>query len=92
LGNRTPDLRITRTASLARVVDVPAGEFAVAVHEGSFAEIDRTYAALGGHVVQRALGIEGPIREYYLVTAAETPDESQHRTDVCWPIFRILTT
>ena len=30
----------------------------------------------------------GPIREYYLVTAADTPDESQHRIEVCWPIFR----
>jgi DNA-binding transcriptional MerR regulator len=75
-------------AGRARVVQVPAAELAVAVHEGSFEELDRTYGALGRYVAERELGVDGPIREYYLVTSADTPDESRHRTEVGWPIFR----
>lgn len=67
--------------------DIPGGEFAVAIHEGSFAELDRTYAALGTLVAERAIATEGPIREHYLVSSLDTPDESQHRTEVCWPVF-----
>jgi DNA-binding transcriptional MerR regulator len=71
-----------------RMVVIPAAELAVSVHCGPIAELDRTYAAVGTHVAERELGVEGSIREYYLVTAADTPDESQHRTEVCWPILR----
>jgi len=75
----------------ARMVEVPAAELAVAVHQGPFAELDRTYAAVGSYVAERELGVDGPIREYYLVTAADTSDESQHQTEVCWPIFQTTT-
>jgi DNA-binding transcriptional MerR regulator len=67
---------------------VPAAEVAVALHHGRFADIDQTYGALGSHVAEREIGVEGPIREYYLVTIRDTPDESQHRIEVCWPVFR----
>jgi DNA-binding transcriptional MerR regulator len=80
------------TGPRARMIEVPAAELAVAVHRGPFAELDRTYAAVGTHVAERELGIDGPIREYYLVTAADTPDESQHRIEVCWPIFPIVAS
>jgi DNA-binding transcriptional MerR regulator len=76
------------TGSRTQMIEVPAAELAVAVHRGPFAELDRTYGAVGTHVAERELGVDGPIREYYLVTAADTPDESQHRIEVCWPIFR----
>jgi effector-binding domain-containing protein len=78
------------TRSRAQMVEIPAAELVVAIHRGPFAELDRTYAAVGTHVTERELGIDGPIREYYLVTAAETPDESQHRIEVCWPIFQTV--
>ena len=74
--------------SRPRMIEVPAAELAVAVHHGPFAELDRTYAAVGTHVLERELGVAGPIREYYLVTAADTPDEHRHRTEICWPIFQ----
>jgi DNA-binding transcriptional MerR regulator len=67
---------------------VPAAELAVLVHEGSFRDLDRTFAALGKFVLERAIGVEGPIREYYLVTPIETADEQRHRTEVAWPIFQ----
>lgn len=67
---------------------VPAAEVAVLMHKGSLRDLDQTYAALGKFVSERAIGVEGPIREYYLVTSLDTPDESRHRTEVAWPIFQ----
>jgi DNA-binding transcriptional MerR regulator len=77
------------TARAGRVEprEIPAAELAIAVHEGSFADVDRTYAALGTFVADRAIGVEGPIREHYLVGARDTGDERRFRTEVCWPIF-----
>jgi DNA-binding transcriptional MerR regulator len=71
-----------------RLILIPAVEAAVAVHEGAFSEIDRTYAAVGEVVAERAIGTGGPIREYYLVSSADTDDVAKHRTEVCWPVFR----
>lgn len=73
----------------ARPFTVPAAELAVAVHEGSFADVDRTYGDLGLFVADRAIGVAGPIREYYLVTARDTLDEAQHRIEVAWPVFQV---
>jgi DNA-binding transcriptional MerR regulator len=75
-------------AGSVRLIQIPAVEAAVAVHEGAFSEIDRTYAAVGEVVAERAIGVNGPIREYYLVSSADTDDVARHRTEVCWPVFR----
>jgi len=72
----------------ARMIEVPAAELAVAIHYGPFAELDQTYAALGTYVAERELTVDGPIREYYVVSPADTDDESQLRTEVGWPIFQ----
>jgi DNA-binding transcriptional MerR regulator len=65
---------------------VPAARVAVAMHAGSFADLDLTYGILGRHVLDLGIGVEGPIREYYLVSPGETGDENALRTEVCWPI------
>jgi DNA-binding transcriptional MerR regulator len=70
-----------------RLLEIPAVEAAIAVHEGPLDDIDRTYGALGTVVAERAIGVEGPIREYYLIGYPETEDESKHRTEVAWPVF-----
>lgn len=70
------------------LVEIPPAELAVAVHAGGFADLDRTYGALGTYVAERELGVAGPIREHYLVSAFDTDDEARHRTEVCWPIFQ----
>jgi effector-binding domain-containing protein len=70
-------------------VQIPGGELAVAVHEGPLEEIDRTYGALGTVVAERIVGVEGPIREHYLVGFRQTQDQEQHRTEVCWPVLRV---
>ena len=88
------ECRVTgpRTATgRVRPYDVPAAELAIAVHVGPFSDLDQTYGALGSYVAERAIGVAGPIREYYLVTEADTKDPSRHRTEVCWPIFRTTT-
>jgi DNA-binding transcriptional MerR regulator len=71
-----------------RVVDLPPAELAIAVHRGAHSGADRTYAALGTYVAERALGVEGPIREHYLVTSRDTTDETRMRTEIGWPVFR----
>jgi DNA-binding transcriptional MerR regulator len=70
---------------------VPAAEVAVTVHEGSFATLDDTYGALGVYVAQHALGVVGPVREYYLVDARTTSDATEWRTELAWPIFQTTT-
>ncbi len=68
-----------------RLIEIPGIEAAVAVHDGPQEDIDRTYGALGTVVAERAIGVDGPIREYY-------PDGwdavTLHRTEICWPVFR----
>jgi DNA-binding transcriptional MerR regulator len=80
--------REVRPVGRVEPVDVPAAELAIITHEGASDGIDRAYGALATHVAQRALAVDGPIREYYLSGAADTPDESAWRTEIGWPIFR----
>jgi DNA-binding transcriptional MerR regulator len=79
-----------RAAGRSEPLPLPRIEYAVAVHAGPVDDIDRTYAALGTVVAERAIGVEGPIREDYLVGPRDTPEESRHRTEISWPVF--LTT
>ena len=66
---------------------IPRAEAAVMTHSGPLGDIDQTYGRLGTVVAERAIGVDGPIREYYLVPFTE-PDPSQHRTQICWPVFQ----
>ena len=71
-------------AGRVRLTEIPGIEAAVAVHDGPPEDIDRTYGALGTAVAERAIGVDGPIREYY-------PDGfhavDPYRTEICWPVF-----
>jgi DNA-binding transcriptional MerR regulator/effector-binding domain-containing protein len=91
LGEVTAFVPVTgefRPAGRVRLIEIPAAELAITLHEGGFAELDQAYGALGTFVAEREIGVQGPIREHYLISFAQTPDESQHRTEVCWPVFR----
>ncbi len=66
---------------------IPGVEAAVMLHSGPVGDTDQTYGALGTVVAERAIGVEGPIREYYLVPFTE-PDLAAHRTEICWPVFQ----
>jgi effector-binding domain-containing protein len=71
-----------------RMMEIPAAELAIATHYGALDGMDRTYGALGTYVSERALGVDGPIREHYLVTSEDVVDEAQLRTEICWPVFQ----
>ncbi len=75
----------------AKMTRIPAAELAVAVHHGPFGDLDQTYSALGVYVAEREIGVDGPIREHYLVTPFDTSEESEHVTEVCWPVFQTAT-
>jgi DNA-binding transcriptional MerR regulator len=81
------DAAFRSTGRIAALV-VPAVELATTTHIGPHAGIDRAYGALANYVAERALGVEGEIREYYLVDHHTTNDSSQWRTQIGWPIFR----
>ena len=74
-----------RPGTPGRPVRLPGGRFAVTVHAGPYAELDRSYAALGAHVAEHATAAPGPIREIYL-TPDRAEDPSTPRTEVCWPV------
>jgi DNA-binding transcriptional MerR regulator len=67
---------------------LPAVELATIQHAGSHGDIDRAYGALATYVSEHALGVDGPIRERYLVGLLDTPEETAWRTEIGWPIFR----
>jgi len=76
----------------AEVFEVPAAELAVIEHLGSVEDLDQAFAALGEFVAQQAIGVDGPMREHYLVSDLDTDDESRHRTEVGWPVFHATTS
>ena len=67
---------------------IPAAELAVATHRGSLDDIDVTYGGLGSYVTAHEIGVDGPLREYYLAGEHDTRDQDQWRTEIAWPIFR----
>jgi DNA-binding transcriptional MerR regulator len=77
----------TPTTGRARSIVLPPAELAVTMHHGRHADIDRAYGALATYVTEHALGVEGPVRENYLVSRLDTPDETQWETEIGWPIF-----
>ena len=72
----------------ARNAAIPAAELAVITHQGSLGDADLSYATLGSYATRHEISIDGPLREYYLRGAGDTPDEAEWRTEIGWPIFR----
>jgi DNA-binding transcriptional MerR regulator len=77
-----------RPVGRAQPLVVPAAELAVTVHHGADTDVDRTYGALGTHVAEHELGVDGPLREYYLIDRFNTLDAALWKTEIAWPIFR----
>jgi DNA-binding transcriptional MerR regulator len=70
-----------------RAVELPPVELAVVTHDGPDAGVDRAYGALASYVTRHALGVAGPIREFYPVGRWQTADATAWRTEIGWPIF-----
>jgi DNA-binding transcriptional MerR regulator len=66
----------------------PAVELAVITHSGSHQDVDRSYGSLGAYVTEHALGVEGPLREFYVVGSHETAEQALWQTEIGWPIFQ----
>jgi effector-binding domain-containing protein len=67
---------------------VPGAELAIAAHHGPPNTIDLTYGALSTHATRHEIGINGPLREYYLHNPLDTSHENDLVTEVGRPIFR----
>ncbi|WP_240157549.1 GyrI-like domain-containing protein [Pseudonocardia broussonetiae] len=87
-----------RTVSAGRAgpIDLPARELALTVHRGEHDDIDLTYGALGAHLAEHALVVDGPVHETYLVgprdTAShDTDNRAAWRTEIGWPVFTTAT-
>ena len=76
--------------AIGRVVPVvvPAAELAIIHHHGSLSDVDLSYAKLGSYATTHEISIDGPLREYYVRGADDTPDQAEWRTEIGWPIFR----
>jgi effector-binding domain-containing protein len=77
-----------RVGGRVEAYELPGVELAVMLHQGSYHELDQTYGALGTYVAERAIGVEGPIRELYVVSPFEADDPADLRTELGWPVFR----
>ena len=76
-----------RPSGRVTAVTIPAIELAVITHVGAHHDIDRAYGSLGSYVAEYALGIDGPVREFYIVGAHDSVEETAWRTEIGWPIF-----
>ena len=79
-----------RVRAVGRVtpIVIPATELAIICHYGSLTDADLSYAALGAYATAHEISVDGPLREYYLRGASDTPEEAEWRTEIGWPIFR----
>ncbi|MHC1559729.1 MerR family transcriptional regulator [Actinomycetospora sp. C-140] len=82
-----PDADPPETGAV-RPYAIPARELAVAVHVGAHHDIDVTYGELGAHLVENAVGVDGPVQETYLVGPRDTDDPTRWRTEIGRPVFR----
>ena len=69
-------------------VVIPPAELAIISHSGSLADVDLTYGKLGSYATAHEISVDGPLREYYLRGAIDTPDPAGWTTEIGWPIFR----
>jgi effector-binding domain-containing protein len=68
---------------------VPAAELAIVAHAGTYDGIDPAYGELGAYVAAHAIGVDGPVREYYLRDPYDHRDPAEWLTEIAWPIFRL---
>lgn len=67
------------------IVELPAGPTALIVHQGSYASLGDSYAALAEWIAENGRQIVGPARETYMNSPADTA-EADLLTEVLFPI------
>ncbi len=80
---------VVSSAESGRVHDllVPEATFAVALHTGPFSNLDCSYGLIGTFVAEHATSTSAPFREYYLDTPEGVDNQSEFKTEVCWPVL-----
>ena len=73
-------------APACRIGEVPAARVAVLVHAGDYDSIGDTYRTLGAWVARNAEHAGERVREWYVVSSADTDDADAYRTEIAWPI------
>ncbi|WP_424921613.1 MerR family transcriptional regulator [Streptomyces sp. wa1] len=63
-------------------ISLPATRDAVAVHTGDREGADLVCGALGSYIMERQIGVPGPVREHYLSIEGSDPTH----TEICWPV------
>ncbi len=76
-----------RPVGRTAMATIPAAELAITRHHGPHDDIDVTYGALGAYVASHAIGVEGPVRESYLVDLRRPP--AGWHTEIGWPVFGV---
>jgi DNA-binding transcriptional MerR regulator len=66
---------------------IPAAELAITQHRGAHDDLDVVYGALGAYITAHAIGVDGPVRESYLVDPRR-PSADWH-TEIGWPVFGV---
>ena len=69
-------------------IEVPAAELAIVTHAGSHEAIAAAYGELGSYVAAHELGVDGPLREYYVRDPCDHRDPAEWLTEIAWPVFR----
>jgi DNA-binding transcriptional MerR regulator len=69
-------------------IEVPAAEVAVVTHSGSHDAVAVAYGELGAYVAAHELGVDGPLREYYLRDPYDHRNPAEWLTEIAWPVFR----
>ena len=62
------------------------GAAATTLHLGTYEEIGAAYRALADWILSHGHEMAAPPRECYLVSPNETPNPSEYRTEILWPI------
>jgi effector-binding domain-containing protein len=65
---------------------LPAGRFAVTIHTGPYDQLGPAYNAVRDWIAKEGLAIAGVPWEVYLSDPTETPDPSDWRTEVVFPV------
>lgn len=87
LSPAPPEIDVVHRHEPSRTVAAVRADV-VALDGSAHHDIDVTYAALGSHLAENALTVDGPVHENYLVGPRDTDDVAAWRTEIGWPVFR----
>lgn len=70
--------------------ELPGGRAVVAIHEGPFDTMERTYALMQSWMAEHELFPDQLMWESYLTDPSTEPDPAKWRTEIVWPIAQAM--